>query len=145
MFRWASPYFINWHNNKVMDVSGGVDAENRNIIMYTRHSGINQQWDIIYADEYPEEPGKGELNKDFNLYVQRPFYIVSQLEENRYLEVINNRNMVIKTRNGNKGQTWYFDQVSMTIKTKINNQSFDIKSSGKTNNMQIWSTNSGWW
>ena len=32
----------------------------------------------------------------------------------------------------------------MTIKTKLNNQSWDIQSAGKTNNMQIWSTNSGW-
>jgi hypothetical protein len=26
----------------------------------------------------------------------------------------------------------------------LNNQSFDIKNAGRTNNMQIWSTNSGW-
>jgi hypothetical protein len=32
----------------------------------------------------------------------------------------------------------------LTIKTKINNQSWDIKSSGRTDNMQIWSTNSQW-
>jgi hypothetical protein len=24
---------------------------------------IGQQWDLIYADKYPEEPKKGELNK----------------------------------------------------------------------------------
>ena len=128
-----------------MDVHGGVDAENRNIIVWNKHSGLNQQWDIIYADEYPEEPKKGELNEEFGLYVQRPFYIISQLDENRYLDLINNRNMVIKTQNGRKSQTWYFDQRSKTIKTKLNNQSFDIKSSGKSNDMQIWSTNSGWW
>jgi hypothetical protein len=56
-----------------------------------------------------------------------------------------NRNMVIKTPNGNKGQLFYFDQKSKTIKTRINNQSWDIKSSGRTTTMQIWSTNSGWW
>jgi hypothetical protein len=52
--------------------------------------------------------------------------------------------MVIKTQNGQKGQIWWFDQQSFTIKTKINNQSWDIKSAGKTNDMQIWSTNSQW-
>jgi len=52
--------------------------------------------------------------------------------------------MVIKRRNGQKGQIWYFDQKSLTIKTRINNKSWDIASAGKTNNMQIWSTNSGW-
>jgi hypothetical protein len=48
----------------------------------------------------PEEPKKGELNKDFGLYVERPFHIVSQMKSNRYIELINNRNMVIKTPNG---------------------------------------------
>jgi membrane carboxypeptidase/penicillin-binding protein PbpC len=92
----------------------------------------------------PEEPKKGELNTRFGLYVERPFYIVSALPDGRYLDLINNRNMVIKTRNGRSTQTWYFDQASLTIKTKLNNQSWDIKSAGKTNDMQVWSTTSGW-
>jgi hypothetical protein len=127
-----------------MDVSGGVDAENRNIIVYNKHGKINQQWDVIYADEYEEEPKKGELNKKFGLYVERDFYIVTQMASHRYLDLINNRNMVIKTPNGRKTQTWYFHQQSLTIRTRLNNQSFDIQSSGKTNNMQVWSTNSQW-
>ena len=128
-----------------MDVTGGVDAENRNIIVWNKHKGLNQQWDIVYADEYPEEPKKGELNKDFGLYVERPFYVVSKLSSHRYLDLINNRNMVIKTPNGRNTQVWFFDQKSLTIKTQLNKQSWDIQSSGKTNNMQIWSTNSNWW
>jgi membrane-bound inhibitor of C-type lysozyme len=66
------------------------------------------------------------------------------MKSHRYLDLISNRNMVIKTPNGRKTQVWYFDQKSMTIKTRLNNQSFDIKNAGKTNDMQIWSTNSGW-
>jgi hypothetical protein len=77
--------------------------------MYRKHGKINQQWDVIYADEYPEEPKKGELNKEFGLYVDRSFYIVSQLASNRYLDLIGNRNMVIKTPNGRKTQIWWFD------------------------------------
>ena len=92
----------------------------------------------------PAEPKKGELNERFGLYVERDFYIRSEMPDNRYLDLINNRNMVIKTKNGRKTQVWYFDQKSLTIKTRLNNQSWDIKSAGKTNNMQIWSTNSGW-
>ena len=145
MFKWEAPFFVNWKNGKVMDVSGGVDAENRNIIMYTKHGKINQQWDLVYTDEWKGEPGKGELNEEFGLYVERPFYIISEMKENRYLDLINNRNMVIKTRNGRNTQTWFFDQKSLTIKTQYNKQSWDIQNSGKTNNMQIWSTNSGWW
>jgi hypothetical protein len=143
MFRYESPFIIN-EKGKVLDVSGSVDDENRNIIAWNKHGKINQQWDIVYADEYPEDPKKGELNKDFGLYVERPFYIVSELPEHRYLDLINNRNMVIKTQNGRNTQVWYFHQQSLTIRTKLNNQSFDIQSAGKSNNMQIWSTNSGW-
>ena len=88
---------------------------------------------------------KGELNVDFGLYVERDFHIVSTLPSHRYLSLINNRNMVIKTPNGYKTQLWYFDQNSLTIKTRNNNQSWDIQNSGRTNNMQVWSTNSNWW
>ena len=144
MFRLDGAFIVNEHK-KVLDVHGGVDAENRNIIVWNKHGKINQQWDVMYVDEWKGEPQKGELNERFGLYVERPFYIVSKLSSGRYLDLINNRNMVIKTRNGRSTQTWYFHQQSMTIRTKYNNQSWDIQSSGRTNNMQIWSTNSGWW
>jgi hypothetical protein len=101
MFRYESPFFIN-EKGKVMDVSGNVDAEQRNIIVWNKHGKLNQQWDLVYADEWKGEPGKGELNEDFGLYVERDFYIVTQLPSHRYLDLINNRNMVIKTPNGRK-------------------------------------------
>jgi hypothetical protein len=129
---------------KVWDIQGGVDAENRNVIAWNRHGKINQQFDIIYADQWKRDPRKGELNKRFGLYVERNFYIVSHMGQRRYLDLINNRNMVIKRRNGRRTQIWYFHQQSLTIRTRYNNQSWDIKNSGKTNEMQIWSTNSGW-
>jgi hypothetical protein len=48
--------------------------------MNTKKTGqISQQWDLIYEDEMPEEPKKGELNKDFGLYVERDFNVVSDL------------------------------------------------------------------
>jgi hypothetical protein len=127
-----------------MDVAGNLDNENQNIQIYNKHGRVNQQWEVIYADQYPEEPVKGELNSDFGLYVERDFYVVSELNEHRYLDLINNRNLVIKTPNGRNTQRWYFDQKSLTIKTRLNNQSWDVKSSGRTSNMQVWSTNSQW-
>ena len=113
--------------------------------MYKKHGKINQQWDIVYADEWKAEPKKGELNSDFGMYVERDFHIVSAMPSHKYVDLISNRNMVVKTSNGRKTQIWYFDQKSRTIKTRLNNQSWDIRSSGKTNDMQIWSTNSNWW
>jgi len=117
-----------------MDVAGNKDVENQNMQVYNRHNRINQQFDIVYADEWKGEPGKGELNKEFGMYVERPFYVVSQMGSNRYLDLINNRNMVIKTPNGRKTQIWWFDQKTLTIKTKYNNQSWDIQNSGRNQN-----------
>lgn len=45
-----------------------------------------------------KEPGKGELNKEYGLYVERPFYIISMCGEKRYLDVVG-RNVVVKTPN----------------------------------------------
>jgi hypothetical protein len=78
----------------------------------------------------PEEPKKGELNKDFGLYVERPFHVITHMRSGRYLDVINNRNMAIKIRNGRRTQTWFFDQKTLTIKTMYNKQSWDIQSNG---------------
>jgi hypothetical protein len=144
MFRYQGHNLVNEHG-KAMDISGNIDTENRNVEMHKMNGQINQQWDLIYADEYPAEPTKGQLNKEFGLYVERPFNIISQMKSNRYLELIDGRNLVIKTRNGRNTQEFYFDQTSKTIKNKSNNQSFDIQSNGKSNNLQVWSTNSGWW
>jgi hypothetical protein len=144
MFRLKEGTFVTNERGKVIEVSGGVDNENQNIVMNNKNGKVHQRWKVIYADEYPGEPKKGELNKKFGLYVERDFYIITALKSNRYLDLISNRNMVIKTPNGRKTQVWYFHQQSLTIRTRYNNQSFDIKSAGKTNKMQIWSTNSGW-
>jgi hypothetical protein len=95
---------------------------------------LRQQWEIVYLDEY-KVPKKGDLNEEYGLFVERDFYIVSAMPSGRYLDLINNRNMVVKTQNGRKTQVWYFHQQSKTIRTRLNNQSWDIQNSGKTTNM----------
>jgi hypothetical protein len=115
---------------KVFDVQGGADEENRNIIAYNRHGKVNQQFDVIYKDQWKGEYTKGQLNKEWGLYVDRSFYVTTHMGSRRYLDLINNRNMVIKTRNGRRTQLWWFDQRSLTIKTRYNNQSWDIRGSG---------------
>jgi hypothetical protein len=82
---------------------------------------LSQQWDLIYADEYKGPPKKGELNEEYGLIVDTDFYVVSELSSHRYLDLINNRNMVIKTSNARSTQKWYFHQDSMTIRTRLNN------------------------
>jgi hypothetical protein len=143
LFRNKDGYIEN-DKGKVVAVSGGLDNENRNIVVENKNGKTHQRWSVTYVDEYEKEPTKGQLNKKFGLYVERDFYVVSALPSGRYLDLINNRNMVIKIRNGRNTQRWYFHHQSLTIRTRYNNQSWDIKSAGKTKNMQIWSTNSGW-
>jgi hypothetical protein len=144
MFRYRGGWLIN-ERGKAMDVHGNVDQENRDIIVWKRHGGLNQQWDIIFKDQYPKDPKKGELNKDFGLYVEKNFHIVTRMRSGRYLDVVNGRNLVIKTRNGRKSQIFYFHQQSLTIRTRYNNQSIEIQNSGRHANLRIWSTNSKWW
>jgi hypothetical protein len=120
---------------KVMAVQGGIDNENRNIVVEQKNGKVHQRWKVTYVDEYEKEPTKGQLNKKFGLYVERDFYVVSGLPDGRFLDLINNRNMVIKVRNGRNTQRWYFHQQSLTIRTRYNNQSWDIKNAGKTKNM----------
>jgi hypothetical protein len=84
------------------------------------------------------------MNKDFGMRVETDFYVISQMGKRRFLDIIG-RDLVIKTRNGRKTQKWYFHQKSLTIRSRVNNQSWTIGSSGKSNNLQISSTRSQWW
>lgn len=84
---------------KVVEVQGGYDHENRNIIVNNKHRGKNQKWRVLYVDQIKPEPKKGELNTEFGLYVERPFHIVSHMPSQRYLDMVGS-NLVIKTPNG---------------------------------------------
>jgi len=131
---------------KVMTVDGGIDDENRNIQMIAKNGKVSQRWKVVYVEDYVDEPTKGQMNTKFGLYVERDFHIVSQMQTGKYIDLdVSNRNLSLKTPNGRRQQVWYFHQQSLTIRTRLNNQSFDIKSSGRTNNMQVWSTNGQWW
>jgi hypothetical protein len=93
----------------------------------------------------PAEPGKGELNVDYGLYVERPFYIISALGENRYIDCYDGREVAIKTPNEYDSQKWWFDQKSKTIKNVMyKNKSLDITNGGRSNDIQLWNTNGGW-
>jgi len=144
MFRMKGAFLTVERENLVADIHQGLDTENRNIIMHAKHGGLNQQWDIVYVEDWKPEPKKGEMNEQFGFKVDTDFYLESQLPSHRYLDVIG-RNLVIKTRNGRRTQLFYFHQPTLTVRSRNNNQSFDIQGSGKQKNMQIWSTNSNWW
>jgi hypothetical protein len=103
---------------RYLDVKGGQDVDGRHIRSENGSKKISQEWDIIYADDMPDEPKKGELSEDFGLYVERPFHIVSQMPGRRYIDVIDGKKVVIKTTNSFDSQVWWFDQVTKTIRNK---------------------------
>jgi hypothetical protein len=127
-----------------MDISGGIDAENRDIHMVKQNGKKHQQWDLIYVKDWKGEPKDGEWNHRFGFKVNRPFYVISRLGSGRYLDYIS-RDLLIKTQNGRTSQQWYFHQASRTVRGKATNQSWDIKSSGKSDQLQYYSTSSKWW
>jgi len=125
MFRLKDEFYFTNEKGKVVAVDGGLDDENRNIVMEQRKEGVvGQRWRVVYVDEYEGEPTKGQLNKKFGLYVERDFYVVSAIG-NKYLDILNNRYLAIKTHvNSRKTQVFYFHQQSMTVRTRYNNQSW---------------------
>jgi len=58
MFRYKDGNIVN-EKGKVLDVHSGLDVDNRQVIVWNRHNGLNQQWDIMYVDEQKPEPTKG--------------------------------------------------------------------------------------
>jgi len=142
MFRYKNGWIIN-EKGKAVDVSGGRDSQNQQVIAWNKHGGLNQQWNIVYADQMKPEPTKGQMGT-MGFYVERPFYIVSELKKHRYIDLIS-ANMVIKTPNGSDSQKWFFDQKTKTVKNlKESSKSLDIQNSGRSTNLQVWKTNSQW-
>jgi hypothetical protein len=120
-------------SSKVMEVMNNDDVENKQIQMYKRNGGLHQRWDLIYVKDWKREPTTGEWNRDFGFKVNKDFHIVSRLGQGRYVDYINNRNLIIKTQNGRNSQKWYFHQPSRTVRSREKNQSIDIHNSGKSN------------
>jgi len=88
------------------------------------------------------------LNKKFGFFINRPFYIESYLPMNRVVEVVSGRKLVIKRRIGvgkKNEQIFFFDGLSKTIRSKaFKSRAIDIQNAGRTNRMQIWTTNARW-
>jgi hypothetical protein len=76
--------------------------------MYKFNGKLHQQWDLIYTKDWKGEPTTGQWNRDWGFIVNKDFHIVSSLGQGRYIDYINNRNLIIKTQNGRNSQKWYF-------------------------------------
>lgn len=143
MFKLKGENIVNIQG-KALDVAGGKDAENQNVMVWALHNRRSQRWSILFVDDDKPEPKKGELNKEFGLYVEREFHLATGLPSGRFLGLAG-RNMVIQAANGKYTQRWFFDQRTKTIRSVATKESWDIQNSGRSQNMQVWRTNSGWW
>lgn len=87
----------------------------------------------------PTPVASGALNKDYGLYVNRPFYVISNMSARRYLTHAGG-NLAIKSKNGPSNpdaQVWIFDEATKTIKSKKNGKVWSIAEKGTSSNMAI--------
>jgi hypothetical protein len=130
---------------KVIDVAGGIDNENQNIIVTTRTNKMSQRWTIVYVDEDKGTPKKGSYMQDIGFYALRPFYIESLAGGKRFVSLMGN-NAVISKQTGEVNQQFYFDPATMSIKTKSqNNRSLNIANNGRSTNLELNSSSGQWW
>jgi hypothetical protein len=143
LFKYDNGAIVNIKDGRAMDVSGNVDRDNQNVIMFKRRNTLNQQWDIVYLDALEAPLKNGEWWADWGMYVGKEFSIVSKMPGARYLDVREN-NVVINQRSGKPTQKWTFDYTSRTIinvatKKSLNlyNKTVDVRSTTSEWN-QLW-------
>jgi len=75
------------------------------------------KWDIVYAKDMPKDLKNGEYDEDFGFYVNKDFYIVSQMTRGRYVDLVGN-DVKLKISNGRTSQKWFFDKKKKTIQSR---------------------------
>jgi len=147
VFKYENSQFINWSNNKVLDVTSSKDIEGQAVGVQNNTGKKNQKWQVVYVDQASKVETKG-LNEEFGFYINRPFYLVSELPMNRVAEMLGGTNMVLKRwRNNTRQQQFWFDEVSKTIRNNYwKNYCLDIQGNGSSKNLRTVSgINSRWW
>jgi hypothetical protein len=133
------------HSNRVLDTST-QDKEGQPVTLNKPHRGVNQRWNVIYLDKAAKRETKG-LNEEFGFYINRPFYIVSELPFNRVCEMHGNTAVTLRRwRNNQRQQQWWFDEVRKVVRNNYwKNYALDIQSNGRSNNLRTAGINSRWW
>jgi hypothetical protein len=138
---------LNLQNGKALDVSGGKDAEGQAVIVWGKHNGANQKWNVVYVDKAKPVPTKG-MNDEFGFHINRPFYIVSRLPMKRVVQCHGANNLALNRYYKNRvAQQFFFDGVSKTIRSQQwKNYAMEIQSNGGSSNLRMTSgINSRWW
>jgi DNA-binding transcriptional regulator of glucitol operon len=77
------------------------------------------------------------------MYINRPFHIVSEVGEKRFLDLVSNRG-VTKTRNGRDTQVWRFDMTYRTLKNKGYSTAWSHSLDMRNTWMYVYGTGSQW-
>jgi hypothetical protein len=86
--------------------------------------------------------GKGELNPEYGLYVEREFSVYTKMPSGRYMDIVDN-GVVVKRRNGLTTQKWIFDDKTKTIKSvAFNGKSFHLSPTASNKDLRIHTTTS---
>jgi hypothetical protein len=133
-------------SKKVLDVTGGKDAEGQKVIVWGRHNRPNQRWTIVYIDRARKEATSG-LNRNFGFEINKSFYFRSRLPMKRVAEVVGTDVRLRRyTTSRVRQQTFKFDNVSKTIKSEYHRSySLEIPNQGRNNQLRVTTTNSRWW
>jgi hypothetical protein len=105
------------NNKKVLDVYQKKDVEGQKCIVYRRHNGWNQRWRVTYLDgkNYRKERTSG-FDKEYGLYIMRPFYLRSRLPMQRVMELVPWYARLRRYYTGRRNQqTWRFDRVKNVL------------------------------
>jgi len=79
-------------NGKCLDVDHSRDEEGRNVLAWGKHNGANQRWNVLYTTDVEAEAKEG-FDKEYGLYINRPFYIKSRMPMGRVMESIGASNV----------------------------------------------------
>ena len=134
LFRYVDYHFVNAYNKKALSAS--EDVEGQKVVVTQRQNVPNQRWRIVYLDEEDAEPTQG-LNAEFGFWINRPFYLISRLNEWRVIEIAGGENLLLKKRIYNrKEQLFFFDLATKTLRSvAYPDKSIDITDSGKGPNL----------
>ena len=101
---------------------------------------------MVYCDTVGAERTYG-LNKHYGLFINKPFYLISQMSWHRALEMQGASNLNIRSYVKNKKQQlFYFDEITKTIKSHLyKDRSITIAGAGKSTNALMEPTRSRWW
>lgn len=119
-----------------VDVSGSRDKDGQNVIVWKKHNGRNQKWNIVYINEDSVQTG---------IIPDKPFRLVTKLRSGRVLTRTGN-NVVIRSRNDKEDQIFVLDSKTKNIVPTTNKKlSLDIGDFGKNRYLDWMSNKDSQW